>query len=121
MSDEQGRLLLSLRPSDLKLTHQMDLQEASPQILTNLYGYFRDRDSVLAGVGTERSSVKEELTGGRTLDDVARLFQPSGCVSGHVTGASGEGVVIELESGVIGKAAIGMFQPEKVTNCVCTL
>ena len=109
MSDEQGRLLLSLRPSDLKLTHQMDLQEASPHILTNLHGHLRERDSVLARVGTERSSVKEELTGGRALADVARLFQPGGCVSGHVITTSEEGVVIELEGGVIGRAAASMY------------
>ena len=121
MSDEQGRLLLSLRPSDLKLTHQMDLEEASPQILSNLHGYLRERDSVLAGVGAERSSVKEELTGGRTLADVARLFQPGGCVSGHVISLAGESVVIGIEGGVIGKAVTGMSNlkgsPNALYNC----
>ena len=87
----------------------MDLEEASPLIVSNLHGYLRERDSVLASVGVERSSVKEELTGGRTLTDLARLFQPSGCISGHVITTMEEGVVIELESGVIGKAVMGMF------------
>ena len=85
------------------LTHQMDLEEASPLIISNLHGYLRERDSVLAGVA-ERSSVKEELTGGRTIADLARLFQPGGCVSGHVISQAGEGVVIKMESGVIGRA-----------------
>lgn len=84
----------------------MDLEEASPLILTNLHGFLRERDSVLASVGEERASAKEELTGGlgRALADMARLFQPGGCVSGHVITSTEEGVVIELEGGVIGRA-----------------
>lgn len=89
----------------------MDLEEATPLILGNLHGYLRERDSVLASVAAEKSSVKEELTGGRTLADVARLFQPGGCVSGHVISLAGESVVIEVENGVIGRAMIGMFLP----------
>ena len=100
-----------MRPSDLKLTHQMDLEEASPLILTNLRGFLRERDSVLACVREERASVKEELTGGRALADVAQLFQPGGCVSGHVisfTGDGGTAIIIELEGGTVGKIVIGM-------------
>ena len=81
----------------------MDVEEATPLIVSNLHGYLRERDSVLAGVA-ERSSVKEELSGGRTFADLAEVFQPGGCVSGHVISTTGEGVVIELEGGVIGKA-----------------
>ena len=92
----------------MKLTHQMDLEEASPLIVSNLHGYVRERDSVLASVGAERSSVKEELSGGRVLTDLARLFQPGGCVSGHVITTTEEGVVIELEGGVIGRVGTGM-------------
>lgn len=89
----------------------MDLEEASSLIVSNLHGYLRERDSVLAGV-TERSSAKEELTGGRTIADLAQLFQPGGCVSGHVISTTEKGVVIELEGGVIGKAVTGMFSVE---------
>ena len=106
ISDEQGRLLLSLRPSDLKLTHQLDLEEVSPQLISNLHGYLRERDSVLAGVA-DRSSVKGEIPSGRTIADLVHLFQPGGCVSGHVISLAEESVVIELEGGAIGKAVTG--------------
>ena len=99
-----------MRPSDLKLTHQMDLEEASPLILTNLHCYLRERDSVLAGVGEERASAKEELTGGRALADVVQLFQPGGFVSGRVISFAGDGgsAIIELEGGTVGRTVIGM-------------
>ena len=87
----------------------MDLDDASPLIVSNLHGYLRERDSVLASMGAERSSVKEELTGGRALTNLAQLFQPSGCVSGHVISLAGESAVIEMGSGGIGKAMMGMF------------
>ena len=88
----------------------MDLEEASPLILTNLHGFLRERDSVLASVGGERASVKEELTGGRALADVARLFQPGGCVSGHVISFAGDGgsTMVELEGGTVGRTVTGM-------------
>ena len=110
ISDEQGRLLLSLRPSDLKLTHQMDLDEASSLIISDFYDYLKERDTVLAGVA-ERSSVKEELSGGRTLAELAKLFQPGGCVAGHVistTEGDGGSAIIELEDGAVGRTVIGM-------------
>ncbi len=92
----------------------MDLDEASPLILTNLHGYLRERDAMLISVsvvGGERSSAKEELLiGGRVLADMARLFQPGGCVSGHVISFTGDGrsVMVELEGGAVGRAVIGM-------------
>ena len=82
----------------------MDIEEASPLILTNLHGFLRERDSVLASVRGERASVKEELTGGRALADVARLFRPGACVSGHVITTIEESVVIEMEGRIIGRA-----------------
>ena len=91
----------------MKLTHQMDLEEASPLIVSNLHSYLRERDSVLASVA-ERSSIKEQLTGGRTIADLAQLFQPGVCVSGHVISTTKGCVVIELEGGVIGRAAAGV-------------
>jgi hypothetical protein len=92
----------------------MDLDEASPLILTNLHGYLRERDAVLTSVsvaGGERSSAKEELLiGGRVLADVAQLFQPGGCVSGHVISFAGDGgsAMVELEGGTVGRTVIGM-------------
>ena len=88
----------------------MDLEEASPLILTNLHGFLRERDAVLASVMGERASVKEELTGGRALADVVQLFQPGGCVSGHVISFTGDGgsAMVELEGGAIGRTVTGM-------------
>ena len=85
----------------------MDSEEASPLLISNLLGYFRERDSVLAGVA-DRSSIKGEIPGGKTVADLVHLFQPGGCVSGHVISLAGESAVIELEGGAIGKAATGM-------------
>lgn len=85
----------------------MDLEEASPLLISNLLGYFRERDSVLAGA-TNTSLVKREIPGGRTIADVVHLFQPGGCVSGHVISLVGESAVIELEDGAVGKANTGM-------------
>lgn len=106
VDDEQGRLQLSLRPSDLKLTHQMDMEEASPLIINRFHSYLQERDSVLAGV-VGSSSVKSELSGGRTVADLVHLFQPGGCVSGHVTSLAEETVIIELTGGVVGRASVG--------------
>ena len=86
----------------------MDFKEASPLLINNLLYYFRERDSVLAGA-TGTSLVKGEIPGGRTIADMVDLFQPGGCVSGHVISLVGESAVIELEGGAVGKAATGML------------
>ena len=103
INNDQGRLSLSLRPSDLKLTNQMDQEEVLPLVISNTCGYLKDRDNVLAGA----SSSKGEIPGGRSLADLVQVFQPGGCVSGHVTSLSGDSAIIELEGGAIAKAKIG--------------
>ena len=107
ISDEQGRLLLSLRPSDLKLSHQVDVNEATPLIVNRFLGYLRERDAVLA-CAPGRDEAKGEVPGGRTFADLARVFQPGGRVSGHVISVVRETAVIELEGGAIGKAVTGI-------------
>ena len=98
--------MLSLRPSDLKLSHQMDSHNTVPLIVSRFLSYLRERDTVLVGV-SGRSTVKGEIPRGRTVADLAHLFQPGGCVSGHVISVTGEAAVIELEGGAIGKAKTG--------------
>ena len=98
--------MLSLRPSDLKLSHQMDSHDTTPLIVSGFLSYPRERDTVLAGA-SGKSTVKGDIPGGRTVADLAHSFQPGGCVSGHVISVTGETAVIELEGGAIGKAKTG--------------
>ena len=86
----------------------MEAEESLPRLVSNLHGYLRERDFVLASAAG-RASAKGKIPLERSLADMAKLFQPGGRVPGHVISQSQEYAIIEVEGGVIGKAVTGTY------------
>lgn len=96
LDEDEGKLALTLRPSDLKLSDTSC--EHVPQMLLS---HFQDFIS-------ERATILEELklrSGGKenSIAQLAQAFVPGGRVSGHVVALSDESAVVELEQRVRGK------------------
>lgn len=96
LDESEGRLSLSLRPSDLKVP---DLQSkgAVEAILSSFRTYISERCSILEEM---------KLSGDTpicSLSSLARAFVPGGRVAGHVTSLENDNAVVELERGVKGK------------------
>lgn len=91
----EGKLTLTLRPSDLKIP---DLQSkgAVEDILSSFQTYVSERCLIL-----EEMKLAED-TPLRSLSSLARAFVPGGRVSGHVTSLENDNAVVELAVGVKG-------------------
>lgn len=96
MNESEGKLALSLRPSDLKAP---DLQSkgAVDAITSSFQTYISERCSVL------EEMKHAEDTPIRSMSSLARMFAPGGRVSGHVISLKNDTAVVELERGVRGK------------------
>ena len=100
----EGRLLLSLRPSDLTLSSQhVDQEDTNQKILANFQAFLEEREIILKHAITSLSRT-QEVPGERSLASVARVFQPGRCVCAHVTSVNRDYVLFELGDGVVAKA-----------------
>ena len=100
LDEDEGKLSLTLRPSDLKL-----LDTSCEDVPQRLLSHFRDYVSERSAILGELKARSGETTGkgGSSVAQLARAFAPGGRVSGHVTTLTDESVVVELEVGVRGR------------------
>ena len=94
--DEDGKVSLTLRPSDLKHA-DINTEKASQAILTSFGTYIAERDLIV-----QEMKHKEPTSTVRSLSALAAMFVPGGRVSGHVTSVMDDVAMVGLD-GVIGK------------------
>ena len=98
VDEVNGKLLLSLRPSDLKLSLSSEEDGVASKLLTMLSDFLQERETILRDLAKSSGSV------GMSLSSLAKAFSPGSTVTGHVTSV-GDHVTIDLGNGVIGRAS----------------
>ena len=111
MDDTNGRFLLSLRPSDLKLSPALDEQETNEKLVSSFLEFICERNTILSDL-TPRKVTREG-----SLSVLAKSYCPGERASGHVTSIAGDHVTMEMEGGVVGKASLLTANGE----CHCVL
>ena len=97
VDETNGKLLLSLRPSDLKLSLSFEEDGVANKLLVVLNDILQEREAILKDLAKSSGSV------GMSLTSLAKAFSPGSTVTGHVTSV-GDHVTIDLGNGVIGRA-----------------
>ena len=109
MDRDEGKVSLTLRPSDLRRS-EPDSDETSQAILSAFQTYISERDFILGQLKLASEGRRE---GGETavpssLSSLAAAFVPGGRISGHVTSVLDDMATVELEgtTGQIRKASL---------------
>ncbi len=98
VDDVNGKLLLSLRPSDLKSSNTLEEEELADKLLALLREFVEERDVIVMEL------VKSAGSMGSSLSALAKAFVPGSTVTGHVTSV-GDHVTIDVGNGVTGRAS----------------
>ena len=111
LDDNEGRLSLTLRPSDLKVA---DLQSegAVAGILSTFQSYVSERCSILE----EMKLTQDTTAAAHSLPALARAFVPSGRVTGHVISLANDSAMVGLEGGLRGKIVKASMHGEQCYN-----
>lgn len=102
MDDTKGQFLLSLRPSDLKLSLTLNEQEAKDKLLSSFLDFLEERNTLLSDLASTKVTSSFPREG--SLSELAKSYCPGGHVSGLVTSVAGDHVTMEMEEGVMCKA-----------------
>lgn len=108
VEETQGRFLLSLRPSDLKLGYRLEEEEVGRRLVADLLSHFEQRDAILREMAASKVNA-DPLAGGQEAD-IAELFHPGRCITGRVSTVQEETVILELPGGVVGRATTATAQ-----------
>ena len=97
LDEDEGKLSLTLRPSDLKLSDSGS-EEVPQTILSSFQDYITERMAILEAMKLRSAVTKED-----SLSSLARAFVPGGRVTGCVSGLTDDSAMVELGAKVTGR------------------